>query len=145
MLIGVGILWLLLAVALIIYQLVIPGRVEITWETATEQRTAGFNIYRSSEPIQGFVLINEDQLIGSQGGSVFGARYSYFDDNVEAGKTYYYLLEEVEFDGTKNRYDDELFQHTVPGITWWAVILTVASAAAGAVLLISGLKEKREA
>jgi hypothetical protein len=144
LLIGVGILWLLLAGALLIYQLVTPGRVEIAWETATEQRTAGFNIYRSSEPTQGFSLINRDHIISSQGGSVSGARYSFFDDDVEAGKTYYYLLEEVEFDGTQNRYKDEIFEHTVPGITWWAVILTAGSAAAGAALILSGLREKKE-
>ena len=142
-LIGVGILWLLLAAALIIYQLASPSRVEISWETATEQRTAGFNIYRSSDPTDGFVLINEGHLISSQGGSVSGARYSFFDDEVEAGKTYYYLLEEVEFDATQNRYKDEVFEHTVPGITWWAIILTTGSAAAGIAMLISGLKEKK--
>ena len=144
LLIGVGILWLLLAGVLLIYQLVTPGRVEITWETATEQRTAGFNIYRSSEPTQGFALINRDHVISSQGGSVSGARYSFFDDDVEAGKTYYYLLEEVEFDGTQKRYNDEIFEHTVPEITWWAVILTAGSAAFGAALIISGLREKKE-
>lgn len=143
MLIGVGILWLLLAVALIIYQLASPGRVKLSWETATEQRTAGFNIYRSSNPTSGFVLINEGHLISSQGGSVSGARYSFFDDDVEAGETYYYLLEEVEFDATKNRYKDEVFEHTVPGIRWWAIILATGIAAAGMTMLISGLKEKK--
>lgn len=143
LLIGVGILWLLLAAALLIYQLTDPGRVEITWETATEQRTAGFNVYRSSDPAHGFVLINESKLIDSQGGPVSGARYSFIDDNVEAGKTYYYILEEVELDAAQNRYEDELFEYTVPVITWWAVILTAGSAVIGIVMLMFGLKEKK--
>ena len=41
-------------------------------------------------------------------------------------------------------FNDEIFEHTVPEITWWAVILTAGSAAAGAALIISGLREKKE-
>lgn len=146
LLIKVGILWLLLAAALSIYQLIDPTRVEITWETAAEQRTVGFNVYRSSESDEGFVLINEDQFIDSQGGPVSGANYSFIDDSVEAGKTYYYILEEVEFDGSQNRYADEVFEYSVPLITWWAIGLTACSAIIGLAMLLSGLslKEKNQ-
>ncbi len=140
-LIGVGLLWLLLAFALLIYQFANPAKVEITWETATELRTAGFNLYRSTDQTGDFKRINEDQLIDNLGGPASGARYSYIDEDVQAGRTYYYILEEVELDASLNRYDDGLFAYSVPVAIWWAVILTAGSAAIGIVLLISGLRE----
>ena len=143
LMVAVGLLWLLLAAALLIYQLTNPGKVEITWETATEQQTAGFNLYRSSDPEEAFVLINENKLIDSKGGPVSGARYTYVDDEVLAGETYYYLLEEVEFDSTRNRHEEATLQYHVPAVTWWAVVLTAASAVIGLVILMAGLKENK--
>ncbi len=139
----VGILWLLLAAALMAYQLFIPSKVEITWETATEQQTAGFNIYRSNDPAGDFILINTEQMIDSQGSPVSGASYTFIDENVEAGQKYYYLLEEVEYDSTTNRYEEDMFEYDVPEVTWWAVILTATSAIIGFLIFMAGLKEDR--
>lgn len=144
LLVLVGILWLLLAAALLFYQLVIPSKVEITWETATEQQTAGFNIYRSNSPDGDFILINENKMIDSLGGPVSGARYNFVDDNVDAGETYYYVLEEIEYDSTSNRYEEDVFEYDVPLVTWWAVILTAGSAVIGLVILMAGLKEDKD-
>ena len=144
LLIGIGIVWLLLAAALLAYQIWYPANVEITWQTATEQRTAGYNIYRNSDSDAGYVLVNEDQLIDSEGDAVSGANYSFIDNNVKAGETYYYILEEVEFDGTQIQYRDEIFEYTVPLITWWAVALATGSILIGAALLYSGLKERNK-
>ncbi len=143
LLLGAGILWLLLAAALLIYQANDPAKVEITWETATEQQTAGFYLYKSSEPDQGFVRINEGQLIASQGGPVLGASYSFIDNEVAGGNTYYYVLEEVELDGSQNRYEDEVFAYTVPAVNWWIAALSMGSALIGMVMFGSGLKDKR--
>jgi len=143
LLVLVGILWLLLAAALLVYQLVMPSKVEITWETATEQQTAGFNIYRSNNPDSDFVLVNENELIDSQGSPVSGARYEFIDDSVVAGESYYYVLEEIEYDSTRNRYDEDIFKYSVPEVTWWAVILTAVSAIIGLVILMAGLKEDK--
>jgi len=144
LLVLVGMLWLLLAAALLFYQSVIPSKVEIAWETATEQQTAGFNIYRSNNPDSDFVLINKNKLIDSQGSSVSGARYKFIDENVVPGETYYYILEELEYDSTKNRYEDDIFEYDVPEVTWWAVILTAGSAVIGLVILMAGLKEDKD-
>ncbi len=143
LLVLIGILWLLLAAALFFYQLVVPSKVEIKWETATEQQTAGFNIFRSNNPDGEFVLINENKLIDSQGSPVSGARYKFIDDEVNPGETYYYVLEEVEYDSTRNRYNDDIFKYDVPVVTWWAVILTAGSAVIGLVILMAGLKESK--
>ena len=138
-----GIFWLLLAAALLVYQAGDPATVEITWETATEQQTAGFNLYKSSQPDRGFTRINGGQLIASQGGPLSGASYSFIDNEVEGGKIYFYVLEEVEFDGSQNRYEDELFAYTVPAVSWWMVALTICCGVIGLVMLISGLREKK--
>jgi len=143
LLVALGILWLLLATALLIYQLANPRTVEIKWETATEQQTAGFNLYRSKNPDEAYELVNKDHFINSLGGPVTGAEYSYIDTDVTAGETYFYVLEEVEFDSSKNRYENEIFEYTVPGVTWWAIVLTAGSVIIGLILLLSGLKEAR--
>jgi hypothetical protein len=137
-------LWLLLALALLIYHLTNPVRVEITWETATEQRTVGFNVYKSDRSDEGFSLVNEETFIDSEGGPISGAHYSFIDSDVLAGETYYYILEEIELDGSKNRYTDDVFEYTVPDNTWWAVALTIFSAIIGTTMLITGLKEKKK-
>lgn len=138
-----GVLWLLLAAALLFYQVAAPPQVEITWETATEQDTAGFYLYRSIEPEGEFTIINGDNIVNSLGSPVSGASYTYFDDAVTAGQTYYYVLEEVEFDSTRNRYEDDMFAYEVPKMSWWVVVLTAASVVIGLALLIAGLKEDR--
>jgi hypothetical protein len=144
LLIGAGMLWLLLTVALLVYQASDPAKVKITWETATEQQTAGFNLYKSSEPDHGFKQINNDQLIAGRGGPVSGASYSFIDNEVEGGKTYFYILEEVELDGSQNRYEDQVFAYAVPSITGWLVALTIGGGLIGTVLIVSGLKENKK-
>ena len=139
----IGLLWLLLAAALLFYQFTSPPKVEIKWETATEQNTAGFYIYRATTPEGEFEIVNGDNLINSQGNPVSGANYTYVDDHVVAGQTYYYILEEVENDSSRNRYEEDMFAYEIPKISWWAVILTAASVIIGLALLITGLKEER--
>lgn len=144
-LIGIGALWLLLATLLAGYQLLSPPRVEITWETATEQNTAGFNLYRSTSRDGDFVLVNEGEFIPSEGSAVSGASYSYSDMAVEPGQTYVYVLEEIETDGSSLRYEDDLFEYAVPAYTWWLVLLTIASFVAGVAMIVAGLRERNKA
>ncbi len=138
-----GTLWLVLAAALLVYQLSNPTKVEITWETATELNTAGFYIYRSTDLEGEFTQLNEGELINSEGSPVSGSSYSFVDSNVKPGETYYYVLEEVENNLTTNRYNDDMFTYVVPQVTWWAAILTAGSVVVGIALLITGLKESR--
>jgi hypothetical protein len=142
LLIIMGILWLLLAAALLIYQFSIPASIEVEWETATELDTAGFHLYRGTSPDGEFTLVNQE-LIPSQGNAVSGATYAYTDHNVVPGQTYYYILEEVEADLSTNRYDNEMFSWKVPRVAQWAVLLTAVTVLAGLALLIMGLREGR--
>lgn len=136
----IGSLWLVLAAWLLYYQM--NPSIQVEWNTATELETAGFNLYRSPGSNGDFVRIN-DKLIPSTGSGVSGADYTFTDKDVAAGETYFYLLEEVEFDATTNRYEDDMFSYTVPTVTWWAMVLTAVSLLAGLALIIMSLRERK--
>lgn len=140
LLILMGFLWLILGAGLIFYQLISPPSVTVQWNTETELDTAGFNLYRSELNGDDYVLVNE-VLIDSEGNAVSGASYTYVDESVEAGKTFYYLLEEIQIDGKANRYEDDKFSYTVPGMTWWSVVLAAVAIVVGLALLVIGFKE----
>lgn len=137
-----GGLWLVLALTLLVYQLSAPAQIEVQWETATEINTAGFYLYRSTSPDGTFDLVNND-MVPSQGNTLTGGQYAYIDSTVQPGKTYYYVLEEVENDLTRHRYDDEVFSYMVPRVTWWAVVLTAVSILVGPILIVTGFKESK--
>jgi hypothetical protein len=127
-----GLLWLGLAVAIVVTQLATPPKIEIRWVTETEFETAGFNIYRSEAADGGFVQINET-LIASAADPAAGASYSFTDGAVEAGKTYYYRLEDVEYDSSRQQH--EILSREVPRIETWAVALAAGCALVGLFLL----------
>lgn len=142
-LIVIGVAWLILAGALLYFQLAAPAAVTIQWNTETELDTAGFYLYRSEENEDNFVLVN-DRLINSEGSAVSSASYSFEDQAVEAGKTYVYLLEEIQNDGAANRYEDDKFSYAVPAVAWWAIVLAAVFIIVGLALLVLGFKETRQ-
>lgn len=73
------------------------GKVFLSWETATETKNAGFNLYRSRHRDGAYKKIN-DSLILAKGDAVSGADYSYLDA-IPARGTYYYKLEDVDYNG----------------------------------------------
>ncbi len=81
----------------------------LSWETASEVDTAGFNIYRTevprSEPEMepSWVRVNPT-IIPAKGSEVAGAMYRFEDKDVVPGRRYRYQIEEVEWDGTLIRY-----------------------------------------
>ncbi|MBN2002159.1 MAG: hypothetical protein JXA21_02280 [Anaerolineae bacterium] len=79
--------------------------VSLSWDTASEVGTAGFNVYRSPIAPTDFVQANPT-LIPAQGDEVTGAAYSFEDDEVTAGRRYVYRIEEVEWDGTRTLYPE---------------------------------------
>lgn len=73
--------------------------VTIEWTTETEVDVAGFNLYRGESPDGPFQRINEHLIPGSSD-PLLGGHYAYTDTEVEAGKTYFYKLEDVGLSGT---------------------------------------------
>ncbi len=79
------------------------GQTVIQWETSSEQKTAGFYVYRQDEVSGGFVQVNDGLLPGLRL-SARGGIYRYVDPGVFRGRTYVYKLSEVQVDGAKKVY-----------------------------------------
>ncbi len=137
LLVFIGILWLLLGAYILYAQFSRPATIEIEWQTETEFDTAGFNIYRSASPEGEFVQINA-QLIPSQADPSSGASYRYVDDKVEAGQTYFYKLEDVEYNNTRQQHESIAGQ--APNVEIWALILAAISLVLGLALIAMGIK-----
>ena len=74
----------------------------IEWSTASELDTVGFNIFRSDDPDGDAQKVN-DQLIPASADAYTGSDYTFTDQSVSSGKTYYYWLEDVSGSGAVNR------------------------------------------
>lgn len=74
------------------------GFVQVRWVTAVEIANAGFNIHRGLAKEGPYSRINS-RLIPARGSAIEGATYSFTDDDVSDGITYYYCLEDVDING----------------------------------------------
>jgi hypothetical protein len=73
--------------------------VMLAWETATELDNVGFNIYRADSQVGEMNKINASLILSKDPGSTAGATYSFLDESVVPGVTYYYWLEDVDVSG----------------------------------------------
>lgn len=87
--------------------------VVVEWTTANEVSTAGFNLYRGESPDGPFLKVN-DNLIPAAADPLTGGQYRYEDTAVQAGRTYYYQLEDVEYSGASTRHGP--IESTAPGL-----------------------------
>ncbi|MCZ6766748.1 MAG: T9SS type A sorting domain-containing protein, partial [bacterium] len=71
---------------------VVDGVVMLTWTISEADGLQGFHIYRSESRDGGFIRITNELLSPDRA-------YTYRDDNIEAGRTYYYRLGAVDRDG----------------------------------------------
>jgi len=76
----------------------VPEVVILEWETIWEVRTYGFKLYRSETAHLSDAAPIAFIFAAGHGGSG-GAQYGYKDLSVGHGKTYYYWLGDVDFDG----------------------------------------------
>lgn len=89
------------------------GLVTLNWATETEIDNAGFNIYRATAEDGEYIKINHS-VIPAEGDLTKGASYEFIDSGLRNGKTYYYKLEDVDFNGTSAFHDPV---KAVP--RWW--------------------------
>ncbi len=88
------------AVELLAFQAVLEeDGVRITWETAAEIDLLGFNLYRSTLPAGELKRLNGDLIPPRTPGSSFGSPYTWLDEDVEPGTTYFYVLEDRDVNG----------------------------------------------
>jgi len=76
--------------------------VVVSWRTETEINNSGFDIYRSEERTGKFVKVNQE-LVKGAGISAEPHDYSFVDDAVEPGYTYYYYLKSIDFSGEEQQ------------------------------------------
>jgi len=79
----------------------------IKWETASEIDNAGFHIWRSKRQDLGenhFIRIT-DQLIPAKGSPTQGASYLHIDKGIVPGRTYWYRLEDIGYNGRSTFHD----------------------------------------
>ncbi|MBI5193676.1 MAG: hypothetical protein HZA08_09585 [Nitrospirae bacterium] len=73
-------------------------RVVLTWSTSSETDNEGFNILRSESADGQFIQINPS-MIPTRGGVGMKASYAFTDNGVDAGKKYYYKLQDIDAKG----------------------------------------------
>jgi hypothetical protein len=126
-------LWFIMAAALLALPWALPAQIEIEWVTGSEYNTVGFNIYRGDGAEGPFERLNE-QLIPAEGGMTGGGQYRFLDETVAAGRSYYYILEDIEFSGQTEQHEPIMGQSPDP--RRWSWPLALFSALFGAALLI---------
>lgn len=67
-------------------------KAQAIWKTGSEMRLIGFNLYRK-RGAQEWVKLNDTMIPAQNIGTVNGARYTFVDTRVKAGKTYRYKLQ----------------------------------------------------
>ena len=85
------------------------GHPVISWQTYSEQENLGFEILRSSESnhqYQEIATYKTNKDLEGLGNSSIGKSYEYIDEDseLESGKTYYYKLIDVAYDGLRNTH-----------------------------------------
>ncbi len=107
----------------------------VTWDTASEIDTLGFNLYRATDSAAPQDLL---VFVPSQApGSTVGAAYSYEDLDVQVGQTYFYWLEDVDLAGATTLHGP--VSATVQTPTAVTLSSVSASPSAGAVSLVGAL------
>ena len=79
------------------------NHVSIKWSTESELNAWGFNVFRSQTKENGYKKLNAD-IIEASGTTTTPQQYSYIDERVESGQTYFYKLQQVDVDGSNEFY-----------------------------------------
>jgi predicted extracellular nuclease len=76
-----------------------PRGIRVKWQTATEIDNLGFYLYRSESPDGPWTRLNEALIPSQAPGAPVGATYTWLDEAVQPGVTYFYRLEDVDIYG----------------------------------------------
>ncbi len=93
------------AVGLLSFTAEAGGRgIAVGWQTASESDNLGFYLHRRDAPGGSYALLNASLIPSQAPGSPLGAVYTWMDEQVKAGVTYYYRLEAVDVYGRSAFY-----------------------------------------
>jgi hypothetical protein len=76
----------------------VDGVVQLQWTTQTETENMGYHVYRSKIEDGQYTKITRELILGA-GSSDEAHDYAYTDRDVEYSNTYYYKLQDVDFNG----------------------------------------------
>ena len=141
LLIVLGVVWIIFGFGIYMGSVLTPSPVIISWATETEFDTAGFNIYRSDTIDGEFKQVNA-QLLPGRAEAAAGASYSWEDKNAEPGRSYFYQLEDVEYDNTRTLH--EPFEHRATGISPLKQAIIISSLILGLGLIVYGQFERKK-
>ncbi len=85
--------------------------VHLQWVTQSETDNMGFHLYRSTKKNASYNRITSNRIEGA-GNSQSLKRYEHFDRDVQAGKTYYYQLEDISYNGIITRHGPIRVEHS---------------------------------
>ena len=88
----------------------------LEWETSSEADSSGFYILRSTKLDINYTRLNIFFLSDSEAGE--GVYYSYLDDQVIPGINYYYKLEAIDLDGSRDFFGPVSASFLTPIPTW---------------------------
>jgi hypothetical protein len=74
----------------------------VKWRTESELNNLGFDVYRSESLDGTFAKVSQTYIPGA-GTDGTPHSYRFIDENVEVGKTYYYYIEDISYNGVRNR------------------------------------------
>lgn len=83
--------------------------ISLHWKTAAEINNLGFTVFRSKALNEKFIQLG---FIEGAGNSILPKQYTFIDNDIKKGETYYYYLEDVDFKGEKNA--SRIIEVTVP-------------------------------
>lgn len=78
------------------------ARHALRWTTASEVDTFGFDVYRAELPEGPFEKVTERPILGA-GTSDQHHQYRFVDEGVDPDATYYYYVESIGLDGSRER------------------------------------------
>ncbi len=88
--------------------------IKVAWTTAAEFNNAGFEVWRKSATEQSFRNIGFVEATVSEGEN---GSYEFEDENVLPGQKYFYLLRQLDFDGTSSESEVVFAEIQPDGLT----------------------------
>lgn len=73
--------------------------VRVSWTTSKELNNTGFHVLRSPKEDGEFTQVNQKLIPSNERG-----QYEFVDANVEVGRRYYYMLEDVDINGVRTQH-----------------------------------------
>ena len=82
--------------------MMMKDKVVVQWQTQTEQGNLGWDVYRSETKDGKYTKVNATRIAGA-GTSAEPHTYQFVDEHIEPGNVYFYYLENIDFQGRRQR------------------------------------------